>query len=162
MLGHINWWGRCPACRRARPGLPVSYFVHRILLAALAIGAYVGPVAKAVAILAIWPLELLNTVIHESTHAGIARLLGWRVHVVAIGTREPWVRLRLGGTLLVIHRDFFTQGGSCLASPDAGVPSRGAIALYVAAPIVLDVVIAAARSGGPRQYLLAASSSPFS
>lgn len=143
MLGYFDGWGRCPACRRSRPSLQGIVYMILLVAVAMAVGTDIEPGARLAACLAIYPLTFVNVVMHEATHALVARLLGWRVHIIAIGTRGPWIRMRLGGTLLVLNGGPL-GGGHCSAFPEVGALSRRAIALYVGAPMAVHAVAAAA------------------
>lgn len=146
VLGYFDRWGRCPACNPSAAGPPIGGVVYAFLLMGVALAPFgdLEPGGRLAALLAIWPLGLVNTVLHEATHALAARILGWRVHVVAIGAGTPLLQLRLGGTRLVLNGRLLATNGNCVALPEGTVPSRGAIALVTAAPLAAHGVAAAA------------------
>jgi len=109
----------------------------------LAVGMRSDPLgAFVLASLGIYPVSVVGVALHEGTHALVARLLGWRVYAIALGRGDVSSQLRVGGTRLVFRRSFF-RGGHCVAAPKIGDPSRRAIALFLGAPVLMHVVVAA-------------------
>jgi len=109
---------------------------------AIVVGGDIEPGAKVVALLAIYPVSLVTIVMHEATHAFVARLVGWQVRTLEIGLGEPWFRFRLGGTNVVVHHRP-SGGGRCTVACRVGAVSRRGITLFVGAPMVMHAVAAA-------------------
>ncbi|HEX5138625.1 MAG TPA: hypothetical protein VFY93_16760 [Planctomycetota bacterium] len=144
-LPHLDARGNCPGCRASipRPGLFDSAYTILLWLLAFAFGSRGDPIgAFFMAFFGIYPVMLVDTVLHEGAHALVGRLLGWRVYAVAIGAGEVSSRLRFGRAEITFHRRLL-RGGHCLAAPEVGNPSPGAIALFTAAPTFLHAILAA-------------------
>jgi len=81
-------------------------------------------------------------VVHEFVHAAAGRLLGATVLEVRVGGSRTFRSFRVGRMMVTLGRPFF-GGGVTRAVFDETPPTRGRVALFLAAPSVVHLLLVA-------------------
>jgi tetratricopeptide (TPR) repeat protein len=110
-------------------------FVFALILAALftaEIASHYNPAKLSILLVFAWWVPLL--VLHEASHAAMARALGWRVSEIVIGFGRELYRFQLGGTLVRIR--VLLLEGYVVPQPDRvdGARIKSAL-IYLAGPL---------------------------
>jgi hypothetical protein len=145
LVAHFDDERRCPVCRpRLYTGRQaMAIVVWGCTFGGLVVATTVHPAAWLLALLGLHVIQFLLSVLHETAHALVARLVGWRVHFVGLGTARLWRTVRLGSVLLLLGRRPWS-GGFCGAAPAGDASSPGADAAILAAPLVFHAAAAGA------------------
>lgn len=134
----------CPACQQYEYGLGQG--LGLILYGCVGGAAIVwaaGERRVIVVLLLFYAENLLLCILHEATHALAAVLVGWRVHMVGIGSGGIWKAIPLGRMAIVLHKRPWTGGGFCGTGPPRDGHARAAIAFILAAPLAMHLAAAA-------------------